>query len=156
MSNIEFLGLSWNPFAFWWTLSLLGMSILGLTGLGLNRAVREAKKQKLPKGAPKGGVDVRDAQSALYSLAYSLPLMCAFVFIFMVPVVNAQAILGNVSLSIVYGFFRECWRRASEIDWRAKYPPSRLSVTGRILQDSMDCFIIAITVSLIIQFVLPH
>lgn len=156
MSNIEFLGLSWNPFAFWWTLSLLGMSILGLTGLGLNRAVRKAKKQKIPKGAPKGGVDVRDAQSALYALAYSLPLMCALVFTCMVPAVNAQAIWGNVSLSIIYGFFRECWRRASEIDWRAKYPSSRLAVTGRIIQDSIVCFIIAITVSLIIQFVLPH
>lgn len=156
MSNIEFLGLSWNPFAFWWTLSLLGMSILGLTGLGLNRAVRKAKKQKLPKGAPKGGVDVRDAQSALYALAYSLPMMCAFVFIFMVPVVTAQAIWGYASLSIVYGFFRECWRRASEIDWRAKYPSSRLAVVGRILQDSMDSFIIAITVSLLRQFIFPH
>lgn len=25
MPNIEFLGFSWNPFVFWWVLSLLAM-----------------------------------------------------------------------------------------------------------------------------------
>lgn len=40
MPNIEFLGFSWNPFVFWWVLSLLAMSILGLAGLRLNDAVR--------------------------------------------------------------------------------------------------------------------
>jgi hypothetical protein len=117
MPNIEFLGFSWNPFVFWWVLSLLAMSILGLAGLRLNDAVREAEEKKVPKGAPKGGVDVRDAQVALYATI---------------------------------------WTIASETDWRAKYPSSRLAVAGRILLDSVSCFTTLVTGGLFAQFVFPH
>lgn len=156
MQSIEFLGLSWNPFGFWWALSLLGMSILGLTGLGLNRAVREAEKQKIPRESPMGGIDVRDAQSALYALAYSLPVVCAAVFTFAIPVLNSVVFWTAVAVSIVHGFFRECWLRASEVDWRAVYPSSRLAVAGRIIPNSASFFTSYITVMLAIWLVSAH
>lgn len=156
MPNIEFLGFSWNPFVFWWVLSLLAMSILGLAGLRLNDAVREAEEKKVPKGAPKGGVDVRDAQVALYATIWTIPLACATMFTFAVPVVIQGFFWRTICAGILYGFFRECWRRASETDWRAKYPSSRLAVAGRILLDSVSCFTTLVTVGLFAQFVFPH
>ena len=159
MQNIEFLGTQWNPLILWWCITLITSALLGLAAvmLGLpaylNPNQREAKKQKKAKGTLNGGLTTSEAESALLALARSLPVVCAGVFTFAIPALNSSVFWTAVAVSIAYGFFRECWIRASEVDWRAVYPSSRLAVAGRIIPNAMSFFCSYITVTLAIWLV---
>lgn len=162
MQNIEFLGIQWNPLILWWCITLITSALLGLAAvmLGLpahlNPNQREAKKQKKAKGTLNGGLTVREAESALHALARSLPVVCAAVFTFAIPVLNSVVFWSAVAVGIAYGFFQECWIRASEVDWRAVYPSSRLAVAGRIIPNAIFIFTSYITVTLAIWLVSAH
>lgn len=133
---------------------LLGGNVREITNLiDLNPNQREAKKQKKAKGTLNGGLTVSEAESALLALARSLPVVCAGVFTFAIPALNSSVFWTAVAVSVAYGFFRECWIRASEVDWRAVYPSSRLAVAGRIIPNAMSFFCSYITVTLAIWLV---
>lgn len=162
MQNIEFLGIQWNPLILWWSITLITSTLLGFASaiLGLPAYLtpnqREAKKQKKAKGTLNGGLTASEAESALLALARSLPVVCAAVFTFAIPVLNSAVFWSAVAVGIAYGFFRECWIRASEVDWRAVYPSSRLAVAGRIIPNAMFIFTSYITVTLVIWLVSAH
>lgn len=153
MQNIEFLGIQWNPLVLWWCITLITSALLGLAGVIINPNPREAKKQKKDKGPLNGGLTASEAGTALNGLARSVPVVCAAVFTFAIPALNSAVFWTAVAVSITYGFFREGWIRASEVDWRAVYPSSRLAVAGRIIPNAISFFCSYITVTLAIWLV---
>lgn len=155
MQNIEFLGIQWNPLILWWCITLITSALLGLASVAFDPAVAKMqnKKWKKTNRAPNGGLTASEAQTALLALARSLPVVCAGVFTFAIPALNSSVFWTAVAVSIAYGFFRECWIRASEVDWRAVYPSSRLAVAGRIIPNAMSFFCSYITVTLAIWLV---
>lgn len=154
MQNIEFLGIQWNPLILWWCITLITSALLGLAAVMLGRLPAYLNpNQREAKGTLNGGLTTSEAESALLALARSLPVVCAGVFTFAIPALNSSVFWTAVAVSIAYGFFRECWIRASEVDWRAVYPSSRLAVAGRIIPNAMSFFCSYITVTLAIWLV---